>query len=140
MVRRHWVRALAGNGRETGMSPIGRGRVSAPFLRSIILRTVDHLLETGHVAVAVLGGNGKGADEPLGWIAFNDRKLHFVYVLGPARRRGVGTLLLTRTVPADAEPTFMTKLGEALISSIVAGYHDKDEDHGEHETEQATPA
>lgn len=60
-------------------------------------------------------------DEPIGWIAFEPGGvLHFVRVLGQARRLGVATALLDAAALTQAmlTATFMTQEGELLLASL----------------------
>lgn len=60
--------------------------------------------------------------EPLGWVCFTPATnvpgdLHYVYVVEPARRKGLGTKLLSHATAFGAErPTHMTASGRALVS------------------------
>ena len=62
-------------------------------------------------------------DEPVGWAAFEDRSeklergaLHYVRVLGPARRRGIGTQLIEAC--GTSYPMYLTQSGIDLLDSI----------------------
>jgi GNAT superfamily N-acetyltransferase len=106
----------------------GQGRyVAQATMVEMFRRHVDEHATVDGVLVGAVGG------EALGWIARSVRRpggigkagciVHFVYVLGPGRRAGLGAMLLryvrqeARTEGVEVHPGCMTSAGIGLWES-----------------------
>lgn len=74
---------------------------------------VDHLLERSAHVVAVLPHL---PTEPVGWAVFEDKLLHFVYVIPAARRCRIGTELVLASRCSAA--SHMTPAGRGLVKHL----------------------
>jgi hypothetical protein len=74
---------------------------------------VDHLLERCSLVVAVVPDL---PTEPVGWAVFDERMLHFVFVIPAARRCRIGTELVLATACSAA--SHMTPAGRSLAKHL----------------------
>ena len=111
-----WLRSIAGripNGPDgVAWAKCGRAEVRAPMMFAAMANPIANIAARSDVLVADLTG------EPLGFVCLSHedgmRHLHYIFVTGEARRKGLGTMLFRHAIKGDYTPTFMTRAGRAL--------------------------
>jgi hypothetical protein len=111
------------DGNDFWRTPSPRMLVRPSTYRLMCDLLVDELVQSSHSQVVCLASI---PDEPLGWVVFQgpsypdvSRTLHYIRVLGPARRHGIGSHLL-RWIEYDESwvNSFMTPDGSSLLESL----------------------
>ena len=95
-----------------------RGKIAPSLWRMLARQLVEALLPSSHALVLT----SDAVDEPVGWAVFDAERLHFVYVLGDARLRGVARSLVRAAFAqagATLRPTYSTESGRALMLSVA---------------------
>lgn len=123
-VRSTWRRSFAspkkhrtalGQGEYFGLRGDGGAKIDQQYWLDAHAKIIDEELAHAHVVVADLGG------ECLGWAAWDDDQLHYVYVAPRFRRRGVGRALLLRAGACKGTfpPSHLTYEGELLLNAVL---------------------